>query len=226
MQKVIKVYPSLLSASFTHLADEIRKLDQSSVDGIHFDIMDSHFVPNLTFGPMILRALRPLTKAIFDVHLMVTNVPLMIEEAIKAGADAVTFHIEATPHAYQHIALLQQHGVKAGIALNPGTPLAMIEPLLGIIHHVLIMTVNPGFPGQNFIETQLTKIMQLRKMIEASSLAVEIQVDGGINAITAPKVLAAGADTLIAGTAVFKGKFKEYHKNIALLKDCHRSQDH
>jgi ribulose-phosphate 3-epimerase len=200
---VIKIAPSLLSANFAYLADEIKKVEAAGADLLHLDIMDGHFVPNLTFGPPVIAALRQVTKLPFDVHLMVTNPQDLIEPFIRAGADILTIHTEAAPHLHRLIQTIKSSGIRAAVALNPATPLTAVEEILIDIDMVLIMSVNPGFGGQQFIPASIKKINHLHQMIESQNLKVDIQVDGGINKTTARLVTAAGANILVAGSAVY-----------------------
>ncbi|SDF40454.1 ribulose-phosphate 3-epimerase [Sporolituus thermophilus] len=200
---MVKIAPSLLAADFTRLAEEIKKVEQAGADLLHLDIMDGHFVPNLTFGAPVVAALRQVSKLPFDVHLMVTNPQEHINAFVKAGADWITVHAETHPHLHRLLQTIKDHGVRAGIALNPSTPLATIEEVLPDVDMVLLMSVNPGFGGQQFISNVLDKIRRLRQMITERNLSVTIEVDGGINAETAPAVVAAGATVLVAGSAVY-----------------------
>ena len=213
-----KIAPSILAADFARLGEEIRAVEAAGADYIHVDVMDGHFVPNLTIGPSVVKALRPHAKIPFDVHLMIAPVDPYIGDFVKAGADIVTVHPESGPHLHRTLGLIKAEGAKAGVALNPATPLAHIEPVLGDIDLILVMTVNPGFGGQAFIESGLQKIRALRAMIAASGRTIELEVDGGINLETAPRVLAAGASVLVAGTATFAGGPKAYADNIARLR--------
>ena len=213
-----RIAPSILSADFARLGEEVRAVEAAGADYIHIDVMDGHFVPNLTIGPSVVKALRPHAKIPFDVHLMISPVDPYIDEFVKAGADIITVHPEAGPHLHRTIGLIKAAGIKAGVSLNPGSPVSLVEPVLGDIDLVLVMTVNPGFGGQSFIESGLEKIRALRAMIAASKRPIELEVDGGINQETAPRVLAAGATVLVAGTATFAGGPKAYADNIARLR--------
>ena len=203
MTTPIKVAPSILSADFSRLADELRKIEQAGADWVHIDVMDGHFVPNLTFGAPVVAAIRPVTKLPFDVHLMVSNPQDFIDPFVKAGADIITVHAETAPHLHRLIQTIKEQGKKAGVSLNPSTPLSVVEEVLSDIDMVLIMSVNPGFGGQKFIPAAVDKIARLRAMITARNLTVDIEVDGGINAVTARQVAAAGANVLVAGSAVY-----------------------
>lgn len=200
---MIKIAPSILSADFSNLADEIKKVVVAGADMIHIDIMDGHFVPNLTFGAPVVAGLRKVTDSIFDVHLMVTNPQDYVIPFAKAGADLLTFHVEAAPHIHRIIQSIKENNMKAGIALNPGTSLSTIEEVLDDVDMILLMTVNPGFGGQKFITNVLDKIDKLKKMISDRQLVIDIQVDGGINEITAKQVIQKGANILVAGSAIY-----------------------
>ena len=200
---MIKVAPSILSADFSKLGEEIIKIDQAGADMIHIDVMDGHFVPNLTLGAPIVKALRTVTKLPFDVHLMINNPENLIDDFIAAGADIITIHIEAANHLHRLVQKVKSSGVKVAVSLNPATPLNTLEEILPELDMVLLMSVNPGFGGQSFIPATLNKIARLKEMIDAKKLQIDIQVDGGINLETAPKVIKHGANILVAGSAVY-----------------------
>lgn len=200
---MIKIAPSILSANFAKLAEEIMEVENAGADYIHVDIMDGHFVPNITMGPMIVEAIRPVTKLPLDVHLMIENPDHYIEAFANAGADYLTVHVEACRHLHRTLQLIRSFDVKAGVVLNPATPLETIQHVLEEVDMILLMTVNPGFGGQSFIPNVLRKIEQARKLVEEKGLTVEIEVDGGINADTAKQCVEAGADVLVAGSAIY-----------------------
>ena len=200
---MIKIAPSILAANFSKLAEEVKEVEQAGAKFIHIDVMDGHFVPNITMGPIVVEALRPVTKLPLDVHLMINNPDEFIESFAKAGADYITVHVEACPHLHRTIQLIRSFGVKPGVVLNPHTPIESIQHVLEDIDLVLFMTVNPGFGGQKFIHSVIPKIKQLADMIKEKDLAIEIEIDGGINAETIIPCAQAGATIFVAGSAIY-----------------------
>ncbi len=219
---MIKVAPSILSADFSVLGEEIRKIEKSGADMVHIDIMDGHFVPNITIGPLVVSAIRPLTKLPLDVHLMISDPDSYVEAFKEAGADIITVHAEATHHLDRTVSRIRQMGIKAGVSLNPSTPETVLEYVLDKIDMVLVMTVNPGFGGQSFIEGMVDKISRLRKMIIDRNLSVEIEVDGGINEKTISKVSEAGAGIAVTGSAFFSSNNPEAFVSLLREKGTYR----
>ena len=216
--RTVRLAPSILSADFAALGAEIRAVTDAGADFIHMDVMDGHFVPNITIGAPVLQALKAHSSLPFDVHLMISPVDPFIDEFISAGANILTVHPEAGPHLHRTLQKIKSVGAKAGVALNPATPIAAVEPVLDLVDLILVMSVNPGFGGQKFITSQLDKIKSLRDLIDRNGLNIDIEVDGGINFETAPKVIEAGADILVAGTATFKGGPNAYKSNMDRLR--------
>ena len=212
----IIVAPSLLAADFTRLAEEVAAVEKAGADWLHLDIMDGHFVPNISFGPFILHALRPITKLPFDVHLMIAPADPYLEAFAAAGADHILVHAEAGPHLHRSLQAIRALDCKAGVVLNPATPAAHVETVIDLVDIVLVMSVNPGFGGQKFLDSQLAKITAVRGMIAASGRDIRLEVDGGIDAVTAPRCIAAGADTFVAGTSIFKSR--DYRAAIESLR--------
>jgi ribulose-phosphate 3-epimerase len=218
MQQAIRIAPSILSADFARLGEEVRALTAAGADYIHIDVMDGHFVPNLTIGPAVVKALRPHSPLPFDVHLMIAPADAFVAEFAAAGADIITVHPEAGPHLHRTLQLIKSLGKKAGVSLNPATPVEALDHVLGDVDLVLAMSVNPGFGGQSFIPAALEKIRVLRKRLDCGDRAVDLEADGGINPETARAAVAAGADVLVAGTATFAGGGAAYAANIERLR--------
>ncbi|MEM9233709.1 MAG: ribulose-phosphate 3-epimerase [Pseudomonadota bacterium] len=212
------ISPSILSADFAELGAEVARIDAAGADMIHVDVMDGHFVPNLTIGPGVVKALKPHSAKPFDVHLMIAPADPYIAAFVEAGADYLTVHPEAGPHLHRTLQSIQAAGAKPGIALNPATPLDVVEPVLDMIELILVISVNPGFGGQKFIPSQLPRIQRLRQMVAGAGRNIIIEVDGGVTPDNAADIVAAGADALVAGTAVFRGGPDAYADNISALK--------
>ncbi|MEY3809492.1 MAG: Ribulose-phosphate 3-epimerase [Pseudomonadota bacterium] len=217
MAQNIKISPSILSADFSILGDEIKSLEQAGADLIHIDVMDGHFVPNITMGPPIIKMVRKFTKLPFDVHLMISPVEKYIKAFADAGSDIITIHPEATDNLKRAVSTIKSLGKKAGVSLNPKTPISALMDVINDIDLILIMSVNPGFAGQSFMSEVLLKVTELRKMINEKKLKIDIEIDGGINFETAPLAVKAGANILVSGTTIFSGSLKD---NIQKLRNC------
>ncbi|MDQ0838647.1 ribulose-phosphate 3-epimerase [Sphingomonas faeni] len=214
----VRIAPSILSADFAKLGEEVRAIDAAGADWIHIDVMDGHFVPNISFGPAVMKSVRGVTTKPFDVHLMISPVDAYLDAFAEAGADCITVHYEAGPHIHRSLQHIKGLGKRAGVVICPGTPAKMLDYLLDMVDLVLVMSVNPGFGGQSFIPSQLKKISAIRTMIEKSGRAIDLEVDGGVDAAWAKRCIEAGADALVAGTSVFRGGPDHYAANIAALR--------
>ena len=213
----IKISPSILSADFTRLADQVREAEEAGVDYIHVDVMDGHFVPNITIGPLVVKALRPITKLPLDVHLMIENPEFYLEDFSKAGADIITVHQEATPHLHRTIQQIHDLGIKAGVSINPSTSVRTLDEIICDVDLILVMSVNPGFGGQSYIHSCTNKIRKVREMLDDRGVSADLEVDGGVNVDTVNEVINAGANAFVAGSAIFNDK-NSVAENVSALR--------
>ena len=213
----IKISPSILSADFTRLADQVREAEEAGVDYIHVDVMDGHFVPNITIGPLVVKALRPITKLPLDVHLMIENPEFYLEDFSKAGADIITVHQEATPHLHRTIQQIHDLGIKAGVSINPSTSVRTLDEIICDVDLILVMSVNPGFGGQSYIHSCTNKIRMVREMLDDRGVSADLEVDGGVNVDTVNEVISAGANAFVAGSAIFNDK-NSVAENVSALR--------
>ncbi len=213
----IKISPSILSADFTRLADQVREAEEAGVDYIHVDVMDGHFVPNITIGPLVVKALRPITKLPLDVHLMIENPEFYLEDFSKAGADIITVHQEATPHLHRTIQQIHDLGIKAGVSINPSTSVRTLDEIICDVDLILVMSVNPGFGGQSYIHSCTNKIRKVREMLDDRGISADLEVDGGVNVDTVNEVISAGANAFVAGSAIFNDK-NSVAENVSALR--------